>query len=135
MVDVDYKVRLASDEEVKKYIKHDDRLYLSARSINFALDIADSPVSFLSCDIRQKGKVLYVTTVYTIPEQRNHGYGSILFRCVEGMVHKSHPSVIKVKLRALSRSVPFYERMGFTPIKYLDLKLGSVVDMEKNLQI
>lgn len=125
-----FVVRQADFEEIKKACSHDKRLWLSPTAVNYALDVDDKPVAYISY-IVMRNKVLRITLAYTFSEYRSKGYGSKLLSYTEKMMREKYPKLTKIETCALLDSVKFYARLGLKVVKFKSYKVADCAIMER----
>ncbi len=92
----------------------------SARRITWLAEISDGPVGMMNLAVfermprpgRDAGTWGYLANAFVLRPHRNQGIGRLLLNTL--IAHADAHGYVRVVLRPSERSVPFYNRAGFT---------------------
>jgi len=103
----------------------------SARRVSWLAEVAGQPVGMMNVAVfermpqpgRDPACWGYLSNAYVLPAFRDQGIGSALLRAL--LAHADRQRYVRVVLSPSERSVPFYQRHGFTADHDLLVRPGS----------
>jgi GNAT superfamily N-acetyltransferase len=92
----------------------------SARRITWLAEVAGEPVAMMNLAVfermprpgRDVGAWAYLANAFVLAPYRNQGIGGLLLSAL--LAHADAHGYVRVVLRPSERSIPFYDRAGFT---------------------